>query len=268
MPSIIARDGTCIHYESYGSGSPILLVHGWGLSRVWKNQIEEFSRSYRVITIDLRGHGRSGGPNGEYGLDTLKEDVLALIKELGLKGVTLVGWSMGASVAMKLMAEERPLEVDSLIIVAGTPMFTASYGEGSGRADISGKRGLLETILWIAIGHIRDILRGRGRMWKRLRILLNCGHWAGLDALKGYMKAMANSDLTGILDRIEVPTLIIHGDRDNVCSVLGAYYMADRIKGARLEILNGDDHALCLTDPERVNERMREFVQMKGGKSS
>jgi pimeloyl-[acyl-carrier protein] methyl ester esterase len=258
MPSFIAKDKTIVHYESYGSGKPILLIHGWGLSRVWGCQISEFSREHRVITVDLRGHGESGPP--DFNLDTLKGDVLTAIKELGIRDVTLVGWSMGASVAIKLMAEDKPEEVDSLVIVAGTPMLTAAYTGRGEKMGISKRIGVIGLLLHLMARYTREVFSRKGFLRDRLWIIKNCGPWANFRTLWGYMKTMVETDLAGILNNIDVPTMILHGDRDILCPVEGAYRMAERIKGSRLVILEGDDHTLCLTDPERVNEKIREFV--------
>lgn len=260
MPSVIVRDGSRIHYESYGSGKPMVFVHGWGISRVWQYQITEFSKSHRVITIDLRGHGESEGSKGDYSVDTLGNDLLEVIEKLELKDVILVAWSMGASAAIKLMVDPKPKEVGSLIIVAGTPMLTAIYERRDGKVFIIGKKGVIGTLFRLAKGYTFELFRRRGFLKNRLSIIMNCGPWANLKTLWGYAKTMANTDLTGILDKIKLPTLIIHGDRDIICPVEGAYYMVERIKWARLEILKGDDHTLSLTDPEQVNDKIREFI--------
>lgn len=261
MPSFIAKDGTRIHYESYGSGRPLILVHGWGIARVWRYQIAEFSPFLRVITMDLRGHGESEGPGVDYSFDTLVDDLLALIRELGLDGATLIGWSMGASVAIKLMAERRPREVSSLVIVAGTPMFTADYEKREGRTGIPRRKGLSKTILSVMKRYVEASFARKAFVRNRLWIVLNCGPWASLRTLFGYMKEMAGIDLTVPLSGIEVPSLILHGDADILCPVEGAYLMAERIKGSRLEILHGADHSLCLTDAERVNAKIWEFIR-------
>lgn len=260
MLSITATDGTAIHYESYGSGKPIILVHGWGISRVWQAQIAAFSKTHRVITVDLRGHGGSGSPRGNFTLDALRDDLLTLIRTLELKGVAIVAWSMGASVAIRLMAELRPEEVASLIIVAGTPMLTASYHKEGGKTIISRKKGLIETLFLLVKRYSLEIFRQKGFLKERLWIITKSGLWANLRTLWGYMMTMADTDLTSILGRIDVPTLVIHGDRDILCPVEGASYMAERIKGARLEILEGADHTLVLTGPEDVNRKILEFI--------
>lgn len=261
MPYLTSSDGERINYDVYGSGRPIVFVHGWGIARVWRHQVEEFSRDHMVVTVDIRGHGDSSGPRGDYSLDTLGDDLTAVIRKLRLEKVTLVGWSMGASVAMKLMAEKKPPEVATLVIIGGTPMFTASFERTGGHVPISKKQGLTKTIFRISRQFTLEIFRRRGFLKSRLRILRNCGPWASLRTLWGYMMTMAKTDLTGILGDIKVPTLILHGDSDSMCPVEVGYYMAERIKGSRLEILQGDDHTLCLTDPERVNGKIREFVE-------
>lgn len=261
MPYLTSWDGGRINYDVYGNGRPIVFVHGWGIARVWKYQVAEFSRDHMVVTVDIRGHGDSCGPRGDYSLDKLGEDLTAVIKKLRLERVTLVGWSMGASVVMKLMAEKNIPEVVSIVIIGGTPMFTASYRRSGEHLTISKKQGLLKVLFRVSRQYALEIFRRRDFLKNRLWIVKNCGPWTSLRTMWGYMKTMAKTDLTGILSDIKVPTLILHGDSDIMCPVEGSYYMAERIKGSRLEILHGDDHSLGLTDPERVNRKIREFVE-------
>lgn len=261
MPYLTSWDGGRINYDVYGSGRPILFVHGWGIARVWKHQVEEFSRDHMVVTVDIRGHGDSSEPRGDYSLDKLGDDLTAAIKKLRLERVTLVGWSMGASVAMNLLAGKKPPEVVSLVIIGGTPMLTASYGRTGEHLTITKKQRLLKTLFRVSRQFTLEIFRRRGFLKSRLWISRNCGPWASPRTMWGYMMTMAETNLTGILGDIKVPTLILHGDRDIISPVEGGYYMAERIKGSRLEVLQDDDHTLCLTDPGRVNGKIREFIE-------
>ena len=126
MPFCETKDSVTIYYDDTGRGHPLVFVHGWSFSgAVWRMQREFFSTRYRCVSPDLRGHGNSSAPSSGYGVQELAADMSSLIESLDLRGVTLVGWSLGVLVALSAYPglKER---LAALVFVSGTPKFTAS----------------------------------------------------------------------------------------------------------------------------------------------
>ncbi|HKZ17470.1 MAG TPA: alpha/beta fold hydrolase, partial [Geobacteraceae bacterium] len=139
MPFIETTSGGAIHYESHGEGRPLVFIHGWSMSaQFWKYQAEALSSSYRVVSMDMRGHGGSSGEAGSYTFADFASDTAALFEQLDLRNAVLTGWSMGAQVALQSFAliKER---LAALVLVGGTPRFTASDDYPHGLAPVEAR---------------------------------------------------------------------------------------------------------------------------------
>ena len=103
MSVFTTPDGVQLYYQVSGRGKPLLFLHGWAMcSRVWRYQVEWFARNYQVTTLDLRGHGKSESPHGEYSFEILAQDIARFIEGVPLKGVTLIGWSLAVSLILEV----------------------------------------------------------------------------------------------------------------------------------------------------------------------
>ena len=248
-----------LHYEEYGQGEPLLLVHGLGSSiRDWEYQIPVLSQHYRVIALDVRGHGQSDKPRQRYRIATFAADVAALIEHLGLSQVHLIGISMGGMIGFQL-GVDRPELLQSLTIVNSGP----EVKPHSLRDCVEiGKRWLLSRLLSLdtiakALGKLlfpkpeqADLRRKIEQRWpendKR-------AYLASLDAIIGW-------GVRERLARISCPTLVITADRDYTPVSLKEAYVRE-LPDARLVVIEDSRHATPLDQPERFNQTLLEFIR-------
>lgn len=259
----LERDGVRLFYDVQGEGEPtILLVHGWGFSHeIWREQVEEFSKDHRVVTPDLRGYGRSDKPETEYTFELFADDLDYLIRSLDLEKPILVGWSMGASIALEYAAT-HPEQVSKLVLVDGTPVLVAS--------EDFPYAGPPEALVGLSTAMEQDYSAGM-RAFAELIF-----PEPGTDQLKEWaygltqqttpsiaLNTIANSaaaDLRPLLDRIKAPTLILHGELDQACTPAANQYMHSQIPDSRIHEFAGKGHAPFLTDTEAFNKQLRGFV--------
>lgn len=252
------NDGCQLHYEDYGNGAPLLLVHGLGSStRDWEYQIPALAQHYRVIALDVRGHGRSDKPRGAYRIADFADDVAALIEYLQLPPVHLVGISMGGMIGFQL-GVDRPELLRSLTIVNSGPEVKAkSPGDW---LEIA-KRWTLARVLSLetiakALAKLlfpkpeqAELRRKVEERWPQ-----NDKHayLASLDAIIGW-------GVRERLQRITCPTLVISADRDYTPVERKREYVAE-MPNARLLVIKNSRHATPLDQPERFNSALLAFL--------
>lgn len=252
------NDGCQLHYEDYGHGAPLLLVHGLGSStRDWEYQIPALAQHYRVIALDVRGHGRSDKPRGAYRIADFADDVAALIEYLQLPPVHLVGISMGGMIGFQL-GVDRPELLRSLTIVNSGPEVKAKspgdWLEIAKRWTLS-RLLSLETIakalakLLFPKPEQAELRRKVEERWPQ-----NDKHayLASLDAIIGW-------GVRERLKRITCPTLVISADRDYTPVERKREYVAE-MPNARLLVIENSRHATPLDQPERFNSALLAFL--------
>lgn len=261
MPSFLTKTGLRLNYDISGKGKPILFLHGWGMSsRVWRHQISYFSNRYRTVTLDFRGHGDSR-PSADYSFEALAGDVKEVIEGLSLRPASIVGWSMGGSVAI-LTAIKYPEAVNNLILVSTTPKFVASedFPYGQPEATLRRMAKQIERDTNKAMTEFCSMMFEEegiaGDVWDTVA----SNGWPSKDTLIGYLTTLAEADLREHLPKIECPTAIIHGMLDKISFQEAAVYMADRIKRVRLEIHHDEGHAPFLTRPDWFNTELEGFL--------
>lgn len=252
------NDGCQLHYEEYGHGSPLLLVHGLGSStRDWEYQIPVLAQHYRVLALDVRGDGRSDKPREAYRIADFAEDVAALIEHLQLPPVHLVGISMGGMIGFQL-GVDRPELLRSLTIVNSGPEVKAK----SARDWLEiGKRWTLSRLLSLdtiakALGKLlfpkpeqAELRRKIEERWPQND---KRAYLASLDAIIGW-------GVRERLDRITCPTLVISADRDYTPVERKREYVAE-MPNARLLVIENSRHATPLDQPERFNNALLAFL--------
>lgn len=253
------NDGCQLHYEQYGHGAPVLLVHGLGSStRDWEYQIAELAAHYRLIAVDLRGHGRSDKPRERYSIAGFAEDVAALIEHLGLDAVHLVGISMGGMVGFQL-GVDRPELLKSLCIVNSGPEVKAKSPRDY--LEIA-KRWSLSRLLSLQV-----IAKGLGRLLfpkpeqAALRRKIEerwpqndkRAYLASLDAIIGW-------GVRERLARITCPTLVISADHDYTPVAQKEAYVRE-LPNARLLVIEDSRHATPLDQPQRFNSSLLAFLE-------
>jgi len=269
MALLRLRDGTDLYFKDWGTGKPILFSHGWPLSAdMWDSQMLFFaSRGFRAIAFDRRGFGRSSQPWEGYDYDTFAEDIAELIKHLDLRDVTLVGFSMGGGDIARYIARHGAARVSKLALVSAvTPLFvkTADH-DGVDRSVFDGiKAGLAKdrpqflddfSSLFYGTNHGTNVSQG---VFKQT---LQIGLQASIKATIDCVTAFSETDFRPDMAKIDVPTLVIHGDDDQVVPLqFTGKLAAEMIKSATLKIYSGAPHATATTHADRLNDDLLEFL--------
>lgn len=250
-------NGVRLYYEVDGDGPTVLLLHPVGLDATcWESQAEALMSSYRVLRVDLRGHGRSDVPPPPYTLSGLAADVDALLRQLGLAPADVVGLSLGGMVA-QVLALEHPTDVRSLVLVDTNSTLSAEARRAMVERGEAARRGGMTSILdstlsrWFTPGFMgSEIVAGT-----RKRLLA--------DDVEGWgaaWRAISELDTEPRLGEIRVPTLVIIGENDLSVPVSRARAMADRIPGAAFHVVPGAPHMAPLERPDLFNPRVLEFL--------
>ncbi len=270
-PFIETADGTQLFVRDWGVGAPVVFLGGWALtSEIWNYQMAPLSESgLRCISYDRRGHGRSSDPGRGYEYDTLADDLGEVLSTLDLKGATLVAHSMAGGEVVRYLSRHGSKRVARIALLGATLPFlmkTADNPHGvdpavfeQGRRNILLKdfpKGLHDNMRPFVRPETSDALLG----WVE-RQMLQCSMKALLDC----NRALTSTDFRAELPRIALPTLVIHGDKDVSAPLpLTGQPTASLIPDARLKLYEGAPHGLMLTDAERLNADLKEFV---GGSS-
>lgn len=257
MPTI-KSNSINMYYEVHGSGQPLLFIHGLGSSsRDWEFQVQEFSKTYQVITYDLRGHGKSDKPAGPYSMFMFASDTAGLLKGLGIEAAHVVGLSLGGGVAFQL-AIDSPELVKTLVIVNSAPeLIVRTFKE--------------RVVIWQRFIIVR--LLGMRRMGEVLakRLFPKGGHaalqtmfierWAENDqgAYLSSMRAMVGWSVKDRLGTIQCPTLIMTADQDYTPVALKEEY-AKLIPGAAVEVIPDAHHATPVEEPIKFNTVLMNFL--------
>ncbi|MDR2306876.1 MAG: alpha/beta hydrolase [Paucimonas sp.] len=252
------HDGCLLHYEEHGQGEPLVLLHGLGSSsQDWELQVAEFSRHYRVILMDIRGHGQSSRPRRGYQIKTFSEDLLALLRHLGCGPVHFVGLSMGGMVGFQF-AVEHPDWLRSLCIVNSAPEVK--------------RRSRSDWLWWLKRWGLARLLSvetvGKGlaaRLFPKpqqaeLRRKM-AERWARNDK-RAYLKSFAAIVDWGVQERIgqiHCPTLVIAAEHDYTPVQLKERYVA-LMPNARLAVIADSRHATPLDQPEVFNQTLLPFL--------
>ncbi|HEX9079943.1 MAG TPA: alpha/beta fold hydrolase [Desulfuromonadaceae bacterium] len=247
-------------YEEHGTGPALVLLHGWCMSSaVWRLQFEELSVRYRIIAPDLAGHGKSGACGGNHGFDRFAADIVALFRHLELREALLGGWSMGAQVVLDACGRLRE-QVAGLVLISATPRFTVAEDFPWGLSPVEAKG--------MAVKLRRNAPRAlegfTARMFApgepevpdlaaRIRELLDGIPVPATDVALQSLESLAEADMRPLLFGIDLPTLIINGDRDVICLPGASEYLARQMPLSSRVVMNDCGHAPFLT-------RSREFA--------
>lgn len=272
MPEITTTDGTRLHIEdSGGSGSPVVLIHGWPLSgESWELQVPALTEAgHRVITYDRRGFGRSDKPDAGYDYDTLAADLAALLEGLDLRGATLVGFSMGGGEVVRYLSAHGSDRVDRAMLISAVPPFLMQ-GEDNPEGPLppamfTEMRDSLEQDREAFFpGFIEGFFSagdtvkvGQDDLDEALRLALQSRPEAALAT----MDAWATTDFRPDLAAIDVPLLIVHGDSDATVPVEGSgARVHDALPESRLEIIADGPHGIPVSHSDQVSRALLDFL--------
>jgi non-heme chloroperoxidase len=268
---VTAKDGTRIYFKDWGSGKPVVLSHGWPLDAdAWDTQMLFLVKNgYRVIAHDRRGHGRSGQSSSGNDVDTYADDLATVINALDLKGATLVGHSMGGGEIARYVGRHGTSRVARMVLISAVvPLMlkTDSNPDGLPMSAFDGIRNNLAPNRSVFYKNLAMAFYGFNRPNAKVEQGTIDEFWreAMVGSMLGQYQCVAQFyvDYTNDLKKIDVPTLILHGDDDQLVPVNIAGRMSEKlIRHATLKVYPGAPHGMCTTEADKVNADLLEFLQ-------
>jgi non-heme chloroperoxidase len=272
MSTFITRDGTSIYYKDWGAGQAVVFSHGWPLSAdAWEDQMLALAgHGYRCIAHDRRGHGRSGQPWAGNDMDGYADDLAELVQALELKDAVHVGHSMGGGEVARYIGRHGSDRVAKAVLIAAvTPQMvnTATHPEGLPMAVFDKLRGEVLADRAQCLRELTEPFYGANRPGAKVSQGLKDSFWrqgmqTGLKALFDSIKAFSETDFTADLGRFDRPTLILHGDDDQIVPIGStAELVARLVPGSTLKVYPGASHGLCSTHKDQVNADLIAFLR-------
>jgi len=272
MSTLTTRDGTEIFYKDWGAGAPIVFSHGWPLdSDAWDPQMLVFGmRGHRVIAHDRRGHGRSSQTWNGNDLDTYADDLAELLEALDVQGATLVGHSTGGGEVTRYLARHGSARIARLVLLGAIPPLMLQTQANPGGLPKSAFDQLRAGVLRDRSQFFRDLAlpfygynrKGATPSQGVIDSFWLQGMLAGIKAAFDCIEAFSETDLTKDLSNIDVPTLIVHGDDDQIVPIGASALLSSKlIRGAVLKVYRGAPHGLATTRADDFNAELSQFIQ-------
>jgi non-heme chloroperoxidase len=276
----VGKENSCnidIYYEDYGSGKPVVLIHGWPLSSSsWEKQISPLIEAgYRVIAYDRRGFGHSTKPAFGYNYDTLAEDLNKIMIKLNLHDAALVGFSMGGGEVARYLGKYGSERVNKAVFMSAIPPFLLKTSDNPEGVDGSVFDGIKKAIKadrpaflseFFSNFYNVDILKGTKISDEVVRLSWNVGASASPKATLDCVSAWL-VDFREELKRINIPVLIMHGDADRILPLASTGKRTPEfVKGSRLVVISGAPHGMNWTHAEEINRELLTFLNEKSSR--
>ena len=272
MPTITTKDGTQIYYKDWGKGQPIVFSHGWPLTADdWDAQMFFFGQhGYRVIAHDRRGHGRSTQTWDGNEMDTYADDLAALTEKLDLKNAIHVGHSTGGGEVARYIGRHGTKRVAMAVLISAVPPLMLKTDKNPGGLPLSVFDGLRAQMAANRAEFYRDItlpFYGYNRPGAKISEGIRERWWlqgmlGGFKPHYDCIKAFSETDFTEDLKKFDVPTLILHGDDDQIVPIGAAGLMSAKIvKNAKLKVYPGFPHGMPTTHADQINADLLAFVR-------
>jgi len=272
MPMITTKDGTQIFYKDWGAGQPVVLSHGWPLSSdAWEDQMLFLaSRGYRCIAHDRRGHGRSSQPWDGNEMNTYADDLATLVEKLDLRDAIHVGHSTGGGEVARYIGRHGTKRVAKAVLIGAVPPLMLKTAANPGGLPMEAFDQIRAAVLADRSQFFKDLsapFYGANRPGAKVSQGLRDSFWlqgmiAGHKAVYDCIKAFSETDFTEDLKKFDVPTLILHGDDDQIVPIgASAMLSCKLVKGATLKVYPGAPHGMCSTLKDQVNAELMGFFE-------
>jgi non-heme chloroperoxidase len=261
-----------LYYKDWGSGQPIVFSHGWPLSAdAWEDQMFYLaSRGYRCIAHDRRGHGRSSQPWNGNDMDTYADDLAKLVEALDLKDAIHVGHSTGGGEVARFIGRHGTKRVAKAVLVGAVPPLMLKTAANPAGLPMDVFDGIRAGVVADRSQFFKDLtlpFYGYNRPGVKVSDGVRESFWlqgmmAGFPASYFCIKAFSETDQTEDLKKFDVPTLIMHGDDDQIVPIGAAAMQSSKlVKGSELKVYPGFDHGMCTTHKDQINADLLAFIK-------
>ena len=274
MSAVTTKDGNRIYYKDWGRGQPVVFSHGWPLSSdAWEYQMVFLaSHGYRCVAHDRRGHGRSSQPWDGNEMDTYADDLSAVVEALELRDAIHVGHSTGGGEVARYIGRHGTNRVAKAVLIGAVPPLMLRTSANPAGMPIEAFDQIRAGVLADRSQFFKDLsgpFYGANRPNAKVSQGLRDTFWlqgvlAGMIGVVECIKAFSETDFTDDLKRFDVPTLIMHGDDDQIVPIGASAMLSSKlVKGAALKVYPGLPHGMCQTHKDLINQDLLAFISGK-----